>query len=66
MNTEDLATGLASLRGEAGAKTVTAVANAADRIDNGQMAAGEFDEFIPKGDPDEGEEDAWILTGRDK
>jgi hypothetical protein len=30
------------------------------------MAAGEFEEFIPKGDPDEGEEDAWILTGRDK
>jgi S-DNA-T family DNA segregation ATPase FtsK/SpoIIIE len=63
---EDLATVLASLRGEPGAKTSTAVANAADRIDNGQMAAGEFEEFIPKGDPDEGEEDAWILTGRDK
>jgi hypothetical protein len=29
------------------------------------MAAGEFEEFIPKGDPDEGEEDAWLLTGRD-
>jgi S-DNA-T family DNA segregation ATPase FtsK/SpoIIIE len=63
---EDLATVLAGLRGEPGAKTSTAVANAADRIDNGQMAAGEFEEFIPKGDPDEGEEDAWILTGRDK
>jgi len=63
---EDLATVLAGLRGEPGAKTSTSVANAADRIDNGQMAAGEFEEFIPKGDPDEGEEDAWILTGRDK
>jgi S-DNA-T family DNA segregation ATPase FtsK/SpoIIIE len=63
---EDLATVLAQLRGEPGAKTTTAVANAADRIDNGQMAAGEFEEFIPKGDPDEGEEDAWLLTGRDQ
>jgi len=63
---EELATVLAQLRGEPGAKTSTSVANAADRIDNGQMAAGEFEEFIPKGDPDEGEEDAWILTGRDK
>jgi S-DNA-T family DNA segregation ATPase FtsK/SpoIIIE len=63
---EDLATVLASLRGEPGVKTSTSVANAADRIDNGQMAAGEFEEFIPKGDPDEGEEDAWLLTGRDK
>ncbi|MCX6486067.1 MAG: DNA translocase FtsK [Rhodoluna sp.] len=63
---EELATILAQLRGEPGAKTSTDVANAADRIDNGQMAAGEFEEFIPKGDPDEGEEDAWLLTGRDK
>jgi hypothetical protein len=30
------------------------------------MAAGDFEEFIPKGDPDEGEEDAWLLTGRDQ
>jgi S-DNA-T family DNA segregation ATPase FtsK/SpoIIIE len=63
---EDLATVLASLRGEPGAKTSTDVANAANRIDQGSMAAGEFEEFIPKGDPDEGEEDAWILTGRDQ
>ena len=63
---EDLPSVLAQLRGEPGAKTSTDVANAANRIDNGQMAAGEFEEFIPKGDPDEGEEDAWLLTGRDK
>jgi S-DNA-T family DNA segregation ATPase FtsK/SpoIIIE len=63
---EDLASVLASLRGEPGAKTSTEVANAANRIDQGSMAAGEFEEFMPKGDPDEGEEDAWILTGRDQ
>jgi S-DNA-T family DNA segregation ATPase FtsK/SpoIIIE len=63
---EDLATVIAQLRGEPGAKTSTAVANAADRIDQGTMAAGDFDEFIPKGDPDEDEEDAWLLTGRDE
>ena len=63
---EDLATVLAQLRGEPGAKTSTAVANAANRIDNGTMAAGEFEEFIPKGNPDEDEEDAWLLTGRDE
>ena len=63
---EDLPTVLAQLRGEPGAKTTTEVANAADRIDQGTMAAGDFEEFIPKGDPDEGEEDAWLLTGRDQ
>ena len=63
---EDLATVLAQLRGEPGAKTSTEVANAANRIDNGTMAAGEFEEFIPKGNPDEDEEDAWLLTGRDE
>lgn len=63
---EDLATVLAQLRGEPGAKTSTDVANAANRIDNGTMAAGEFEEFIPKGNPDEDEEDAWLLTGRDE
>ena len=55
---EDLATVLAQLRGEPGAKASTDVANAANRIDNGTMAAGEFEEFIPKGNPDEDEEDA--------
>ena len=63
---EDLGTVLAQLRGEPGSKTTTAVANAANRIDSGTMAAGEFEEFIPKGNPDEDEEDAWLLTGRDE
>ncbi|MEN9706484.1 MAG: hypothetical protein RIS31_50, partial [Actinomycetota bacterium] len=63
---EDLGTVLAQLRGEPGAKATTEVANAANRIDNGTMAAGEFEEFIPKGNPDEDEEDAWLLTGRDE
>lgn len=62
---EELATVLAQLRGEPGAKTAANVAGAAANIDQGRMAAGEFEEFIPKGDPDEGEEDAWLLTGRD-
>ncbi len=63
---EDLATVLGQLRGEPGSKASTDVANAANRIDNGTMAAGEFEEFIPKGNPDEDEEDAWLLTGRDE
>lgn len=62
---EDLPTVLAQLRGEPGAKTSTSVAGAAATVDQGTMAAGEFEEFIPKGNPDEGEEDAWLLTGRD-
>jgi S-DNA-T family DNA segregation ATPase FtsK/SpoIIIE len=62
---EDLATVLAQLRGEPGAKSSASVAGAAQAVDKGNMAAGEFEEFIPKGDPDEGEEDAWLLTGRD-
>jgi len=65
---EDLPTVLAQLRGEPGARTSQDVANAANRIDQGKMAAGEFDDFIPRGteDDDEGDEDAWILTGRDR
>ena len=62
---EDLGTVLAQLRGEPGAKSSASVAGAAQAVDKGTMAAGEFEEFIPKGDPDEGEEDAWLLTGRD-
>ena len=34
-------------------------------IETGSLAAGEFDEFIPRAtDDDEGDEDAWFLTGR--
>ena len=34
-------------------------------LDRGSLAAGDFDEFIPRAtDDDEGDEDAWFLTGR--
>ena len=64
---EDLALTLASLRGEPGAvssQPVQAAATVADApVSN--LAAGDFDDFIPTGtDDDEGDEDAWQLTGR--
>ncbi|MEN9957548.1 MAG: hypothetical protein RIR46_1156 [Actinomycetota bacterium] len=64
---EDLPTVLASLRGEPGAvssQPVQAAATVADApVSN--LAAGDFDDFIPNGtDDDEGDEDAWQLTGR--
>ena len=64
---EDLPTVLASLRGEPGAvssQPVQAAATVADApVSN--LAAGDFDDFIPSGtDDDEGDEDAWQLTGR--
>jgi len=62
---EDLPVVLAQLRGETGAKASREVQQAADAIDGTAMAAGEFTDFIPKGDEDEGDEDAWQLTGRD-
>ncbi|MEN9989979.1 MAG: segregation ATPase FtsK/SpoIIIE [Actinomycetota bacterium] len=65
---EDLPMVLAQLRGEPGAKATPAVLAAADLIDDsqmGQMAAGDFKDFIPTGgDDDEDSEDAWFLTGR--
>jgi hypothetical protein len=34
-------------------------------IDRGNLAAGNLDDFIPRAtDDDEGDEDAWFLTGR--
>jgi S-DNA-T family DNA segregation ATPase FtsK/SpoIIIE len=34
-------------------------------LDRGSLAAGDFDDFIPRAtDDDEGDEDAWFLTGR--
>ncbi len=64
---EDLATVLANLRGEPGAKASAQVAAAAATIDGSNLAAGDFDDFVPKAsdDDDDGNEDAWQLTGRD-
>lgn len=62
---EDLPVILAQLRGETGAKASSQVQKAADAIDGSSMAAGEFSDFVAKADDDEGDEDAWQLTGRD-
>jgi len=71
---EDLPTVLAQLRGEPGAKATPAVSAAAQIIDDsqagqfdqaGQMAAGNFDDFIARDNgEDDDPEDAWFLTGR--
>lgn len=62
---EELPNVLAQLRGESGTKTSKDVANVAAVIDQTAMAAGGFDDFIPKAtDDDEDDGDAWQLTGR--
>ena len=64
---EDLPTVLATLRGEPGAVSSQPVQAAATVADTpvSNLAAGDFDDFIPGGtDDDEGDEDAWQLTGR--
>ena len=77
---EDLGTVLAQLRGEPGASATPPVQTAAAVIDDlddqpadSNLAAGSFEEFVPRaqvdrsiitGDEDDGDEDAWQLTGR--
>ena len=65
---------LAQLRGEPGATPTPAVQQAAAVIDasqdgllsesgSGGLAAGSFEDFVARGEPDD-PEDAWFLTGR--
>ena len=64
---EDLGTVLAQLRGEPGAKAAPAVQQAARVIEEEtSFGAGDPADFVPRrsDDDDDGDEDAWQLTGR--
>lgn len=72
---DELPVVLAQLRGEPGSNPTPAVQQAASVIDQSQagaltgegmpgaMAAGDFEDFIARGEPED-PEDAWFLTGR--
>jgi S-DNA-T family DNA segregation ATPase FtsK/SpoIIIE len=65
---EELGTVLAQLRGEPGAKAAPAVQQAARVIEEEtSFGAGDPADFVPRknDDDDDGDEDAWQLTGRD-
>ena len=71
VHAEDLAWGLAQLRGKPRSTAPPAVSQAGREIESERpgfeaLAAGDPADFIPRSndDDDDGDEDAWQLTGR--